>query len=85
MRPANAEEDAAVAEAVPARPASLLVPVPVPIPEAAPTIYISEKDQQSGPFTRAQVRATVVAGSVSEEAYYWREGRADWQGVWSLQ
>lgn len=83
MRPANAEEDAAVAEAVPARPASL--PVPVPIPEAAPTIYISEKDQQSGPFTRAQVRATVVAGSVSEEAYYWREGRADWQGVWSLQ
>ncbi len=85
MRPANAEEDAAVAEAVPARPGSLLVPVPVPIPEAAPTIYISEKDQQSGPFTRAQVRATVVAGSVSEEAYYWREGRADWQGVWSLQ
>ncbi|MFM2294527.1 MAG: hypothetical protein RLZZ350_940 [Verrucomicrobiota bacterium] len=62
-------------------------PQPTPtrpaVSEAA-EIYLAHNSQRSGPFTRTQVREFLAAGTVSEEAWYWCEGMAEWQGVWTL-
>jgi membrane associated rhomboid family serine protease len=50
-------------------------------PNEAPSFYVSQDGNQLGPFTRAQVLQMVALGSVSREAYYWREGMADWELV----
>lgn len=80
MQRADTEHDEEVEEPVTLRPA----PLRVSPNRETPNIYISDNDQQSGPFTRVQVRAMIASGSISEEACYWHEGMAEWQGVWAL-
>jgi len=50
-------------------------------PVETPTIYITEGDSQSGPFTSQQVREMISLGSISAEALYWQEGMAEWSTV----
>jgi membrane associated rhomboid family serine protease len=49
-----------------------------------PTIYLWHEGVKTGPFTVAQVRDMVALGSITTEAWYWREGMADWKNVLDL-
>lgn len=53
-------------------------------PNELPAIYLSQDGNQLGPFTRAQVAQMVALGSVSRDAYYWREGMGEWDLVKNL-
>jgi membrane associated rhomboid family serine protease len=52
-----------------------------PAPAETPTVFISEGGLESGPFTHEQVRQMLALGSVSSDAYYWREGMIEWATV----
>ncbi|HEY3760145.1 MAG TPA: rhomboid family intramembrane serine protease [Verrucomicrobiae bacterium] len=49
--------------------------------EEAPTIYLAQDGQQTGPYTVSQVHSMLQMGSIGEEAVYWTEGMADWQSL----
>ena len=46
-----------------------------------PGVFVSENGVESGPFTSHQVRQMIVLGSISPDAYYWRDGMAEWATV----
>jgi hypothetical protein len=78
-RRADAEDDAEE-DALPSKPVGALRVEP----PSKPDIYLSENGQQVGPFTAEQVKDMIALGSVSQEAWYWREGMVEWLGVWQL-
>jgi membrane associated rhomboid family serine protease len=61
---------------LPARPAASVM--------EAPTIFLHDGTQQTGPFTLSQVQAMLCAGEISHESQYWSEGLDDWQNVGEL-
>ncbi len=46
-----------------------------------PCIFVSTDGNQIGPFTPSQVKEMIVLGSVSGDAYFWKEGMAEWRSV----
>ena len=51
------------------------------IPASQTPIYVSENGAELGPFTVAQVLEMLRLGSVSRDAFYWREGLPEWRSV----
>ena len=45
------------------------------------SIFLFQNEQQVGPYTRSQIHEMLQAGSIPEDAVYWYEGMADWQGI----
>ncbi len=61
-------------------------PVAVPVlagsdPNEAPSVYLFHNGTQLGPFTHGQVAQMLALGSIGQDAFFWREGMADWQNV----
>lgn len=46
-----------------------------------PGVFVSENGVESGPFTSHQLRQMIALGSISPDAYYWRDGMAEWATV----
>lgn len=47
-------------------------------------MFIYDNGTQLGPLTPAQVQAMLSDGTVSREAFYWREGMPEWRNVGEL-
>jgi len=59
-------------------------PVATPTAVETPTIFLHENGQQTGPFTLSAVQELLRQAAVSQDAYYWSEGMADWKSVTEL-
>ncbi len=47
-------------------------------------IYIGNGDEQSGPYTEAEIRDFVQSGHVTARSQCWREGMAAWLPAWQM-
>ena len=45
------------------------------------TVYLLLNNEQTGPFTRAQVLEMVELGTIESETMYWEDGMEDWQSL----
>jgi membrane associated rhomboid family serine protease len=83
-RPQRIAEATSKNISVPVRARRRVVVAPKMAASETPTIYLHEADQQSGPFTLAQVQAMLNLGSISQATLYWSEGMTEWQSVTDL-
>jgi len=49
-----------------------------------PTILLHNGNEQSGPFTLAQIQSKLSRGEINRDAQYWSEGLTEWQSVMDL-
>ena len=56
-----------------------------PTIEEAPSIYLFDAGSEVGPFSKTQILQMQKLGSVSSEAFYWREGMPEWRTIGEIE
>ena len=56
-----------------------------PVAEELPTVYLLRGEEQSGPFTYAEISQMFAAQNLASDALYWQEGMPEWRSVEELR
>jgi membrane associated rhomboid family serine protease len=68
---------------MPVKPAAPVVRIARPRNE--PAVFVLEGETQTGPYPVSKVLEMVDLGTLSADAYFWREGMEDWRSVAELR